>query len=102
MLAANTAWREQTSSIASPPHPPLSPHGYACLCAWSSESVCWNIDASRNREFFDRNLSQAGDLGRQLAYQVSRSWRAIQQPTQLPTYGLHNNLIDPNPTNPTT
>ena len=32
--------------------------------------VCWNIDASRNREFFSRNLLQAGSLGRQLAYQA--------------------------------
>ena len=29
--------------------------------------VCWNLDASRNREFFDRNLSTALPLGARAA-----------------------------------
>ena len=33
--------------------------------------VCWNIDASRNRQFFDRNLSQASTFGRKLSKTAS-------------------------------
>jgi hypothetical protein len=38
------------------------------LAETSSHFTCWNIDASRNRGFFDRNLSTA--LGAQLARQA--------------------------------
>ena len=33
--------------------------------------VCWNLDASRNRQFFDRNLSQSTALGAQMSRQAA-------------------------------
>jgi len=33
----------------------------------SDRFLCWNLDGSRNRQFFERNLSQHGAFGRQLA-----------------------------------
>jgi hypothetical protein len=63
----------------SPPAPPTPPDVAVALAAgalprWTTSPhfVCWNIDASANRGFFDRNLSAAApDLfGAQLARQV--------------------------------
>jgi len=40
--------------------------------------ACWNLDTSRNRQFFDRNLSQADPLGAQLARQAAALGSANQ------------------------
>ncbi len=54
---------------------PAVPHAsseenYALQAETTPHFVCWNIDASRDREFFDRNLSIHGDFGLSLAVQA--------------------------------
>jgi len=53
--------------------------------------VCWNLDASRNRQFFDRNLSQASALGKQLARQARALGEAQEAGYSLLRFGGSGN-----------
>eukprot|EP00755_Sulcionema_specki_P016788 Sspe_Gene.62840::Locus_35575_Transcript_2_3_Confidence_0.400_Length_1766::g.62840::m.62840/K07964/HPSE; heparanase len=55
-------------SVAAAVHVTLPP---AIVSTTSPNFLCWNIDASRNRGFFDRNLSTADPHARQMAHQAT-------------------------------
>lgn len=60
-------------TAATPPRViPVDVAAGTALAMTSGHFVCWNIDASANRGFFQRDLDVGKPYGRQLAYQASQ------------------------------